>query len=298
MRRRSARITRTLTLQPATDYVLSAYLWNMGDSVNHVTTVIDMNDAPGEPQITLAYGNANADQGYFAYRSFNTTNTGTTVTLRVFYDGLAGTGAAANYFPLAAQWDNIAITKAANFIPPQAGGNLRPLVSLTNLPDGANILLETVPAVLPLIASATDYDGTITKVEFYAGTTLVRPGYRQPLHRAVDQPALRRLPVDGSGDGQRRRHNRLCARWRFHLHRAPAGPADHRPRREPTFRFPGPLRPPPHPFNPPRTRSRRPIGELVTNTPAAQQRPIQRHRLQCRRTAVLPARARRWTPAP
>src|SRR5664279_3603295 len=28
---------RTLTLQPATDYVFSAYLWNLGDSVNHVT---------------------------------------------------------------------------------------------------------------------------------------------------------------------------------------------------------------------------------------------------------------------
>jgi hypothetical protein len=163
--------SRTITLQPATDYVLSAYMWNMGDSANHVTTVIDMSDAPGEPQMTLSYGSANADQGYFVYRSFNTTTTSTTVTLRVFYDGLAGTGAAANYFPLAAQWDNIAITKAANFIPPQAGGNLRPLVSLTNLPDGANILLETVPAVLPLTASATDYDGTITKVEFYAGAT-------------------------------------------------------------------------------------------------------------------------------
>jgi hypothetical protein len=162
---------RTITLDPATDYVLSAYLWNMGDSANRVTTVIDMNDAPGEPQMTLAYGNANADQGYFAYRSFNTTNTGTTIRLRVFYDSLAGTGAASKYYPLAAQWDNIAITKAANFSPPQASGNLRPQVSLTSPSDGASVILETVPAVLPLTASATDYDGTITEVEFYAGTT-------------------------------------------------------------------------------------------------------------------------------
>jgi hypothetical protein len=162
---------RVINLQPATDYVLSAYLWNMGDSANHVTTVVDMNDAPGEPQITLSYANANADQGYFAYRSFNTTNTGATVTLRVFYDGLAGTGAAASYFPLAAQWDNIAITKATNFIAPQATGNRRPLVSLTSPPDGTKILLETVPALLPLTASASDLDGSITKVEFYAGPT-------------------------------------------------------------------------------------------------------------------------------
>src|SRR5204862_3190659 len=41
---------RTITLQPSTDYVLSAYLWNMGDGANHVTTVIDMNDVAGEPQ--------------------------------------------------------------------------------------------------------------------------------------------------------------------------------------------------------------------------------------------------------
>ena len=161
--------SRTIALQPATDYVLSAYLWNMGDSANHVTTVIDMNDVPGEPQVTLSYANANADRGYFVYRSFNTTNTGTKVTLRGFYDGLAGTGAAAGYFPLTAQWDNIAITAASNFIAPQATGNLRPLVSLSSPPDGTNIFLETVPAILPLTASASDLDGTIAKVEFYAG---------------------------------------------------------------------------------------------------------------------------------
>ena len=77
---------RTITLQPATDYILSAYLWNLGDAANHVTTVLDMNDAPGEPQITLAYSDANADQGYFVYRSFNTASTGTNITLRAFYD--------------------------------------------------------------------------------------------------------------------------------------------------------------------------------------------------------------------
>ncbi|HVM49179.1 MAG TPA: Ig-like domain-containing protein [Candidatus Acidoferrum sp.] len=171
---------RTITLLPATDYVLSAYLWNMGDSANHVTTVIDLDDVPGEPQITLSYSSANADQGYFIYRGFNTTNTGTTVTLRVFYDGLTGTGAAASYYPLAAQWDNVAITVATNFLAPQAGGNLRPLVSLTNLRDGTNVLLETVPALLPLSATATDYDGTISTVEFYAGTAKVGQATASP----------------------------------------------------------------------------------------------------------------------
>src|SRR6266705_3245798 len=76
---------RTINLQSNSDYVLSAYLWNMGEAANHVTTVIDMNDVTGEPQITLAYSDANADKGYFIYRSFNTANTGVSVTLRVFY---------------------------------------------------------------------------------------------------------------------------------------------------------------------------------------------------------------------
>jgi hypothetical protein len=195
---------RTITLQPATDYVLSAYLWNLGDSANHVTTVIDLNDAPGEPQMTLAYSSANADQGYFVYRSFSTTNTGTSVTLRAFYDGFAGAGTATKYYPLASQWDNIAITKAANFLPPQTSGNLRPLVSLTNPPDGTNALLETVPAILPLIASATDYDGTITRVEFYADAALLGQATASPYSLQWTNPAsgsyqLTAVATDNSG---------------------------------------------------------------------------------------------------
>jgi len=111
--------SRSITLEPATDYVLSAYLWNFGDAANHVTTVVDFNDAPGEPQLTLYYDNAEADRGCFVYRYFTTRETGTNITLRVFYDGLVGAGAAAGYFPVAAQWDNIAITKAAYFALPQ-----------------------------------------------------------------------------------------------------------------------------------------------------------------------------------
>jgi hypothetical protein len=165
---------RTITLQPATDYILSAYLWNLGDAANHVTTVIDMNDVTGEPQITLSYSDANADQGYFVYRSFNTTNTGTTVTLRAFCDTRVGTGAASKYFPAGAQWDNLAITRAADFVAPApigSGSNIPPVVSITSPPDGTNIVSPDAPVTLQLTASASDYDGTVTNVEFYAGTT-------------------------------------------------------------------------------------------------------------------------------
>jgi hypothetical protein len=109
---------RSVTLEPATAYVFSAYMWNFGNAANHVTAVIDFNDAPNEPQVTLAYSEADADQGCFVYRSFNTADTGTNINVRVFYDSFTGTGTAANYFPVTAQWDNIAITKAANFVAP------------------------------------------------------------------------------------------------------------------------------------------------------------------------------------
>lgn len=162
---------QVIQLAPNTDYVLSVYLWNMGEAANGVTTVIDFNDAPGEPQITLASSDANAAQGYFAYRSFKSGTTGSNVTLRIFYDGFTGTGAAPAYWPLAAQWDNVAITRAADFLPPLpagSGANLRPRVRLTSPPNGTNIVAPASPATLTLAATASDLDGTVTNVAFHA----------------------------------------------------------------------------------------------------------------------------------
>lgn len=168
--------SRVISLAPNSDYVLSAYLWNMGETANRVTTVVDFSDAPGEPQFTLSYSDANADQGYFAYRSFNTSTTGSNVTLRVFYDGRTGSGAAAGHWPLAAQWDNVAITRAADFVPPQSagsGGNLRPVISIVSPADGANTVITSAPATLQINATASDYDGNVVKVEFYASGSKV-----------------------------------------------------------------------------------------------------------------------------
>ncbi len=165
---------QTVALEPATDYIFSGYLWNMGDAANHVTTVIDMNDVAGEPQVVLGYADSQADKGYFVYRSFNTSTTGTNVLVRVFYDGLAGTGAATNYFPVGAQWDNIAITKAANFVPPQASNStatLRPIVRITSPLHNSSTNL-TSPN-LAITADALDLDGSVTNVQFFAGTNKV-----------------------------------------------------------------------------------------------------------------------------
>ena len=125
-------LQRTVSLEPATEYVLSGYLWNFGDATNYVNTVVDFNDVPGEPQLTLYANPSVADEGIFVYRYFNTAVTGTNITLRVFYDGLTGTGAASNYFPLAAQWDNIAITRASYFALAQTNSVVALNLSTTN----------------------------------------------------------------------------------------------------------------------------------------------------------------------
>lgn len=166
--------SQTFSLEPATAYVFSAYVWNMGDAVNHVATVMDMNDAPSEPQIVLSSSDSEAAKGYFVYRSFNTASTGTNVTVRIFYDGFAGTGTAPAYYPVAAQWDNIAITKSVNFAAPQSSAStatLRPLVRITSPANGA--FAYASEATFALTADSTDLDGTITNVQFFAGINKV-----------------------------------------------------------------------------------------------------------------------------
>ena len=194
---------RTITLQPATDYILSAYLWNLGDAANHVTTVIDMSDATGEPQITLSYSDANADEGYFVYRNFNTTNTGTNVTLRAFYDARVGTGTASKYFPAGAQWDNLAITKVTDFLAPApvgSGTNLHPVVSITNPPDGTNIASST----RRLLCNSLPRLRTTMALSPTSNSTLARRSWARPPPVPIvcsGRFGLRAVPANSGGDG-------------------------------------------------------------------------------------------------
>src|ERR1051325_2544760 len=164
--------SQAVSLEPATAYVFSAYVWNMGDGGNHATGVMDLTDAPSEPQIVLGSGDSEAAKGYFVYRSFNTTSTGTNVTVRIFYDGFAGTGTAPSNYPVAAQWDNVAITKSGYFRAPQpsaSAATLRPLVRITSPANGS----FAYGAAVSLAADATDLDGTVTNVQFFAGTNII-----------------------------------------------------------------------------------------------------------------------------
>ena len=93
-------------------------------------------------------------------------------------------------FPSA--WDNVAITKAVDFVAPQSsgsGGNVRPLVSIYNPTDTTNVLLESAPALLPIAASASDLDGNITKVEFFAGAAKLGEATNSPYSINWSNPA-------------------------------------------------------------------------------------------------------------
>ena len=112
-------LSQIISLQANTEYVLSGYVWNMGDTTNSVNTALDTYDVAWDPQINLWSGVTRADEGYFVYRKFHSAASGTNVTVRAFYGALVGNGASAAYYPLAAQWDNIAVTKASEFVPPE-----------------------------------------------------------------------------------------------------------------------------------------------------------------------------------
>jgi hypothetical protein len=76
---------------------------------------MDMNDKVGEAQLAFAGSETNAAAGYFASVNFNTSVTGTAFTIRVF--GQPTDYTINNNTPIFA-WDNVAITKAANFTAP------------------------------------------------------------------------------------------------------------------------------------------------------------------------------------
>ena len=106
-------------LEENTEYVLSAYMWNLGDIDHAGIAFVDMNDVPGETELALSEQDADARDGYFSYGTFNTANTGTSFTLRLFMVG-PGLNVSTPWpdQPTSALWDNVAITPAAQFVAP------------------------------------------------------------------------------------------------------------------------------------------------------------------------------------
>ncbi len=112
----SALLTQELTLEPDTEYVLSAYMWNFGSSERSVAANVDLDDAVGEANLELAHAEPESRTGCFVYKAFHTARTGTDVVLRVFYDRPIGEWPEGE---VAARWANIAITPASRFRPPE-----------------------------------------------------------------------------------------------------------------------------------------------------------------------------------
>jgi hypothetical protein len=103
--------------------------------------------------------------------SANWSQSGTTVTAtNMPYNGNLGTGASAN-IGFQGTWTG-SNPKPTSFKVNgvTCGGQTPPTVSLTSPTAGQTF---TAPATVPIEANAADADGTITKVDFYQGTTLL-----------------------------------------------------------------------------------------------------------------------------
>jgi len=140
-----------------------------------------------------------------------------TVSRVDFFAGTTQIGSATSA-PYSATWSNVAAGTysltakavdndgAATTSPPvsiqvSAAANQPPTVSLTAPANGANY---TAPSTISLAASASDGDGTITKVEFYNGTTLLNTDTTTPYsygwsNVAAGTYAVRAVAYDNAG---------------------------------------------------------------------------------------------------
>ena len=80
------------------------------------------------------------------------------------------------------------------------GANQPPTVAITSPANGASF---TAPAVVPITATASDSDGSVTNVQFFEGTTLVGQTNNQPYtvtaSLAIGSHALTAVATDNGG---------------------------------------------------------------------------------------------------
>ncbi len=94
--------------------------------------------------------------------------------------------------------DGATTTSAARTITVTAAANQPPTAALTAPAQGATY---TAPASVTMTATASDSDGTIARVDFYQGTTVVGIGHDEPLQLHLEQRGRRHLLVDGRRAG-------------------------------------------------------------------------------------------------
>ncbi|MGB0372717.1 MAG: sialate O-acetylesterase [Opitutales bacterium] len=139
-------------LDPETEYVFSAYVWNNSVAAHGSSRyfVMDFSDnrpaGPDtpivEPEILVSGGELAID-GQFVYNTFNTAETGTgPFTIRTF---AAPTTYTSDGAPMMV-WDNVAITKASEFVAPSERPRAAPItLDFTNTSGGARWVDETAP---------------------------------------------------------------------------------------------------------------------------------------------------------
>ena len=119
---------------------------------------------------------------------------------------LTWSGVAAGTYTLTARaTDNLGATttSAASTITVSAG-NTPPTANITSPADGAVFAWKPT---ITITATASDPDGTVTKVEFRDGTTRARPRHKRALLLHVEERPLRKPRPDRTRDRQRRRHH-------------------------------------------------------------------------------------------
>jgi cellulose 1,4-beta-cellobiosidase len=150
--------------------------WGTGFTLGVTIT----NNGPAITSWTLAYtysGNQTLSSGW----SGNWTQSGKNVTVtNESYNGSLGTGANTQ---IGANFNYTGTNTAPTVFTLNgatcngSGGGSSPTVSLTSPASGASY---TAPATIPLAASASESGGTISKVEFFCGTTLLSTATASP----------------------------------------------------------------------------------------------------------------------
>ena len=110
--------------------------------------------------------------------------------------------AATVYVGLAVTSHNTAVTATATFTNVTArtvttGTNQPPTVSLTSPSTGATF---TAPATITVAATASDTDGTVTRVDFYQGPQLIASDTTNSYSASLPNAGRRHLSADRGRD--------------------------------------------------------------------------------------------------
>jgi hypothetical protein len=145
--------------------------WGGGSGFSANLTVNNLGDPTTNWTLTFAFpGNQRISSGWNANWSQPAGSANVTAT-SMNYNGNLGTGASTNIgFNGTYSGSNGNPTNFAINGTPCTGANQGPTVSLSQPATGSTY---TVGQAIPLAATAADPDGTISRVEFYAGATLI-----------------------------------------------------------------------------------------------------------------------------